>query len=134
MISFHTFVVWEISLCCHYFATDFISAKVTPPNTVPSLGRPLDLACHDSRTPSPLSASQSVVWYKDGQEVRNMGQSATLHFESLLPSDSGLYQCEAMSGQETRVISRDYSLSGKYSEWQGIKLCSCTAVRMFYLL
>lgn len=102
--------------------TDRVSVQISPPNTVPSLNQSLDLVCHDSRSGHLSGPSHLVVWYKDGQKLilrENMQllHNTSLHFDSLLPSDGGFYQCETNvpSGQQTRVFSLGYLLSCKYS-------------------
>ncbi|XP_045902088.1 uncharacterized protein LOC123969033 [Micropterus dolomieu] len=97
---------------------NLVSVQINPPNTLPSLNQPLELICHDSRygdISGPSHLVNKVVWYKDGQKVtlrENMKllHNTSLHFDSLLPSDAGFYQCETSIGQ-SRVFSLGYLLS-----------------------
>ncbi|CAI5663614.1 unnamed protein product [Oreochromis niloticus] len=98
-----------------------ISVQVSPINTVPSLNQSLNLICHDARFGDPQGLSD-LVWYKDGQKVtlrENMWlqqNNLTLHFDSLLPSDAGFYQCQTyLPTSQTRVVSLGYLLS--YDQW-----------------
>ena len=105
------------------FVADPVSVQIRPPNTVPSLNQSLDLLCHNATSPShQVKQVQQVVWYKNGQKVtlcENMQllQNASLHFDSLLPSNVGFYQCESFRSaeQQTRVYSLGYLLTCKYS-------------------
>ncbi|XP_034554369.1 carcinoembryonic antigen-related cell adhesion molecule 20-like [Notolabrus celidotus] len=94
--------------------------QIRPPNTVLPLNKSLDLVCRDA-TSGDLSGpsnwmNQVVSWYKDGQRVtlseniQLLQNNLTLHFNSLLPSDAGFYQCE-MSAEQLRVISLGYLLN-----------------------
>ncbi|XP_039886147.1 carcinoembryonic antigen-related cell adhesion molecule 20-like [Simochromis diagramma] len=101
--------------------TNQISVHVSPLNTVPSLNQSLNLICHDARFGDPQGLSD-LVWYKDGQEVtlrENMWlqqNNLTLHFDSLLPSDAGFYQCQTyLPTSQTTVVSLGYLLS--YDQW-----------------
>ncbi|KAM6994849.1 uncharacterized protein LKV04_007166 isoform 1-T1 [Tautogolabrus adspersus] len=97
-----------------------LSVQISPPNNVPSLNQSLDLVCHDATSRDPSGPShwmdQVVFWYKDGQKVtlrdgmQQLQNNLTLHFDSLLPSDSGFYHCE-ISAQQARVFSSGYQLS-----------------------
>ncbi|XP_073342139.1 uncharacterized protein [Pagrus major] len=95
-----------------------VSVQISPTNTVPSLNKSLDLVCHDATSFHLSGPSHQVVWYKDGQKVTlredmQLLQSTSLHFDSLLPSDAGFYQCETSvpTLQQTRVFSLGYLLS-----------------------
>ncbi|KAG8009939.1 Hemicentin-1 [Nibea albiflora] len=103
-----------------------LSVQISPLNTVPTLNQSLDLVCHDATLPShqvnQVNQVNQVVWYKDGQKVslrENMHllQNTSLHFDSLLPSDAGFYQCETnvATGQQARVFSLGYLLS--FDRW-----------------
>lgn len=117
-----TYLTCIISFLCCSVVTDPVSVQISPLNAVPSLNQSLDLVCHDTRS-GPLSGpSQLVVWYKDGQKVilgENMQllHNTSLHFDSLLPSDAGFYQCQsyAPTEQHTGVYSLGYLLTCKYS-------------------
>ncbi|TWW78979.1 hypothetical protein D4764_10G0000090 [Takifugu flavidus] len=92
--------------------TNPISVQPSPQNTFPALNLSLDLECHDDSGSGLLSdPSQLVLWYKDGQEMMLDKQNGSLHFDSLLPSDGGFYQCEAFVSRQTSVFSRGYLLS-----------------------
>ncbi len=105
------------------FVADQVSVQISPPNTVPAVNRSLDLLCHNAKLPSHLANQvNQVVWYKDGQkgtprENMQLLQNKSLHFDSLLPSDAGFYQCETYEPavQQGRVFSLGYLLSCKYS-------------------
>ncbi|KAM9309304.1 uncharacterized protein KZ484_025395 [Pholidichthys leucotaenia] len=98
-----------------------MSVRVSPQNSVPSLNTSLNLICHnvpsgDSQGPS------NLIWYKDGRKVtlcENMQllqNNQTLHFDPLLPSDAGFYQCETYQPTlHMRVSSSGYLLS--YYPW-----------------
>ncbi|XP_061677154.1 carcinoembryonic antigen-related cell adhesion molecule 20-like [Syngnathoides biaculeatus] len=78
-----------------------VSVKISPPGAVPSLSQSVDLVCHVDGTPPPTQSPEPVVWYKDGQKVvwhdhMHLRHNTTLHFDSLIPSDSGFYQCETL--------------------------------------
>ncbi|XP_074509284.1 uncharacterized protein LOC141778753 [Sebastes fasciatus] len=96
-----------------------VSVKISPPNTVPSLNRSLDLVCHGAPSGDLSQLVNQVVWYKDGQKVtlrenmQLMQNNLTLHFNSPLPSDAGFYMCEihVPAIQQTRVFSLGYLLS-----------------------
>ncbi|KAI3361185.1 hypothetical protein L3Q82_013381, partial [Scortum barcoo] len=99
-----------------------LSVHLSPQNTLPSLNQPLDLVCHDATSgdhTGPSHLVNKVVWYKNGQKVtlheniRLLQNNLTLHFNSLLPSDAGFYQCETflIAVQETRALSLGYLLS-----------------------
>ncbi|KAI3361186.1 hypothetical protein L3Q82_013382 [Scortum barcoo] len=101
---------------------DRLSVHLSPQNTLPSLNQPLDLVCHDATSgdhTGPSHLVNKVVWYKNGQKVtlheniRLLQNNLTLHFNSLLPSDAGFYQCETflIAVQETRALSLGYLLS-----------------------
>nr|XP_046254311.1 uncharacterized protein LOC124064161 isoform X2 [Scatophagus argus] len=98
-----------------------LSVQISSPNTVPSLNKSLDLVCYCDTVvyvlDPPLLVYQ-VVWYKDGQKVTlrenmQLPDNATLHFDSLLPSDAGFYQCEAYTimSRRRRLFSLGYLLS-----------------------
>ncbi|KAM4567525.1 cell adhesion molecule CEACAM20-like [Fundulus diaphanus] len=94
-----------------------VSVQLSPPNIVPSLNQPLSLVCQDSESRDHPALSD-IVWYKDGQKVafqenmRFLQNNLTLHFDSLLSSDAGFYQCEVYVPQsETRVYSLGFLLS-----------------------
>ncbi|XP_038140140.1 carcinoembryonic antigen-related cell adhesion molecule 20-like [Cyprinodon tularosa] len=98
-----------------------ISVRTSPPNAVPVLNQPLSLDCHDSESRHHQNLSD-IVWYKDGQRLtlrENMQflqDNLTLHFDSLLSSDAGFYQCEIyLPTSETRVYSLGFLLS--YDPW-----------------
>eukprot|EP00066_Takifugu_rubripes_P014983 XP_011604249.1 PREDICTED: carcinoembryonic antigen-related cell adhesion molecule 20-like isoform X1 [Takifugu rubripes] len=96
--------------------TNPISVQPSPQNTFPALNLSLDLECHDDSGSGLLSdPSQLVLWYKDGQEMMLDKQNGSLHFDSLLPSDGGFYQCEAFVSRQTSVFSRGYLLS--FNPW-----------------
>ncbi|XP_051921233.1 carcinoembryonic antigen-related cell adhesion molecule 20-like isoform X2 [Hippocampus zosterae] len=88
-----------------------VSVQVSPAGAVPSLNLSVDLLCHvDGATPS------TVVWYKDGQKMvwldhMHLLHNATLHFDSLQPSDVGFYTCGAVLNKSW-VFSLGYLLSG----------------------
>lgn len=91
----------------------------TSQNTLPALNTSLDLVCDDDNRLGLLSdPSKLVLWYKDGQTMSPDIKNASLHFDSLLPSDGGLYQCEVSASRQTSVFSRGYLLSCKYSVTQ----------------
>lgn len=101
-----------------------VSVQVSPPTTIPSLNKSLDLFCRDAilkNIPDLSSLVYEVVWYKDGQQVildNNKHQNnLTLHFDSLMPSDAGFYQCETYLPilRQGRVFSRGFQLS--YDPW-----------------
>ncbi|XP_030606669.1 carcinoembryonic antigen-related cell adhesion molecule 8-like [Archocentrus centrarchus] len=99
-----------------------MSVQTSPPNTLPSLNQSLNLVCHNATSDDPQGLSH-VVWYIDGQKVtlrENMWllrNNLTLHFDSLLPSDAGFYQCLTyLPTSHTRVISSDYLLT--YDPWK----------------
>ncbi|XP_030014634.1 uncharacterized protein LOC115436060 [Sphaeramia orbicularis] len=101
-----------------------VSVQTSPPTTIPSLNKSLDLFCHDDtlkNIPDLSSLVYEVVWYKDGQQVildKNKHQNnLTLHFDSLVPSDAGFYQCESYlpALRQGKVFSRGYQLS--YDPW-----------------
>ncbi|XP_061803420.1 uncharacterized protein [Nerophis lumbriciformis] len=86
-----------------------VSVQISPPGAVPSLESPLDLLCHVAARSSPtLPEENMVTWYKDGQRVAS-GENV-LHFDSLLLSDGGFYQCDKALTQ-TRVLSLGYLLN-----------------------
>ncbi|XP_077383886.1 uncharacterized protein LOC144022722 [Festucalex cinctus] len=92
-----------------------VSVQISPPGSVPSLNRSVDLVCHVDGAPPPTSSAEPVVWYKDGQKViwrdhMDLLRNTTLHFDSLLPSDVGFYNCEAVLN-ERRVSGLGYLLS-----------------------
>ncbi|XP_039475542.1 hemicentin-2-like isoform X1 [Oreochromis aureus] len=100
-----------------------VSVQVSPLNTVPSLNQSLNLICHDARFGDPQGLSD-LVWYKDGQKVtlrENMWlqqNNLTLHFDSLLPSDAGFYQCQIyLPTSQTRVVSLGYLCWLSYDQW-----------------
>lgn len=76
-----------------------------------ALNRPLDLVCHDELGSGVLSDPSQLLWYKDGEEVPLGEGEASLHFPSLLPSDGGVYNCEAVAPGRTGVFSRAFLLS-----------------------
>lgn len=99
--------------------TDPIFVHPSRQNTLPALNTPLDLVCDDDSRSGLLSdPSKRVLWYKDGQKMSLDKKNASLHFDSLLPSDGGLYQCVASVSRQTRVFSRGYLLNCKYSMTQ----------------
>lgn len=99
--------------------TDPIYVHPSPQNNIPALNTSLDLVCDDdSMSGLLLDPSKIVLWYKDGQKMSLNKNNASLHFDSLLPSDGGIYQCEASVSRQTSVFSRDYLLSCKYSMTQ----------------
>lgn len=112
--------------------TDPVSVQISGPNTVASLNESLDLVCHVDTRSGPLSGpSGRVVWYKDGQKVilrEKIQHDTSLHFDSLLPSDAGFYQCETYVAMgQSSVFSLGYLLSCKYSasdKRHGSKLCA----------
>lgn len=87
-----------------------VSVRPSPPLTLPALGRSVSLACQGSHRGLP------VAWFKDGQKVSPDGRinlevhNTTLHFDSLLPSDGGFYQCEAAL-DDSDVMSQGYLLN-----------------------
>ncbi|XP_061771061.1 uncharacterized protein LOC133561650 [Nerophis ophidion] len=86
-----------------------VSVQISPPGAVPSLESPVDLLCHVAAPSSPtLPVERTVTWYKDGQRVAS-GENV-LHFDSLLPSDGGFYQCDTALTQSP-VLSLGYLLS-----------------------
>ncbi|XP_047217829.1 carcinoembryonic antigen-related cell adhesion molecule 20-like [Girardinichthys multiradiatus] len=94
-----------------------VSVRISPPNITPSLNKPLSLVCQDSASKDHQGLSD-IVWYKDGQKVtlrenmRFLQNNLTLHFDSLLSSDAGFYQCEIyLQTSETRVYSMGFLLS-----------------------
>ncbi|XP_077431629.1 uncharacterized protein LOC144057674 [Vanacampus margaritifer] len=92
-----------------------VSVQISPPGSVPSLNRSVDLVCHVDGAPPPTSSAQPVVWYKDGQKViwrdhMDLLLNTTLHFDSLLASDAGFYNCEPVLNKK-RVFSLGYLLS-----------------------
>ncbi|XP_044064760.1 uncharacterized protein LOC122881987 [Siniperca chuatsi] len=105
-----------------------VSVQISPSNAVPTLKQPLDLVCHEATSgvlSGPSHLVNQVVWYKDGQKVtlrENMQllQNTSLHFDSLLPSDAGFYQCETSVStvQQTSVFSLGYLLS--FDPWNVI--------------
>ncbi len=109
------------------FATDQVLVQLSPPNNLPSLNQPLDLVCRDATSADHRGASHlvnQVVWYKDGEKttlhenMQLLQNNLKLHFDSLLPSDAGFYQCETYvpTVQQTRVFSLGYLLNCKYSQ------------------
>nr|XP_057909106.1 carcinoembryonic antigen-related cell adhesion molecule 20-like [Doryrhamphus excisus] len=93
--------------------TNPVSVQISPPGSVPSLNRPLDLLCHVAGELHPtVSVQQEVRWYKDGHRLASVEN--ILHFDSLLPSDGGFYQCETLLPQ-SRVLSLGYLLS--FDQW-----------------
>lgn len=103
-----------------FCAADRVSVRISPPNAVPSLHQPLDLVCHVN-TLGGLPGQSEAVWYKDGQKLtlrENMLllQNVSLHFDSLLPSDAGFYQCETslQALQQRSVFSLGFQLSCKH--------------------
>ncbi|KAM7383227.1 hypothetical protein PAMP_002898 [Pampus punctatissimus] len=96
-----------------------VSVQIRPAHTVPSLNQSLDLVCHGA-TPGDLPGTSyledQVVWYKDGQKVtlsekmRLLQNNLTLHFDSLLRSDAGFYQCETYlpKFKQRKVFSLGY--------------------------
>lgn len=101
-----------------------VSVQVSPPTTIPSLNKSLDLLCCDAtlqNIPDLSSLVYEVVWYKDGQQMildKNKHQNKlTLHFDSLVPSDAGFYQCETYlpAVRPGRVFSWGFQLS--YDPW-----------------
>ncbi|XP_023187170.1 carcinoembryonic antigen-related cell adhesion molecule 20-like [Xiphophorus maculatus] len=94
-----------------------VSVRISPPNIVPSLNQPLSLRCQDSASRGHQGPSD-IVWYKDGQKVtlrenmRFLQNNLTLHFDSLLSSDAGFYQCDIyLPTSETKVYSLGFLLS-----------------------
>ncbi|XP_074539158.1 uncharacterized protein LOC141800491 isoform X1 [Halichoeres trimaculatus] len=95
-----------------------LSVQIRPPHSVQSVNQSLDLVCHDATSGDPISPSNwmnlLVSWFKDGQRVtlrdNMLRDDFTLHFNSLLPSDAGFYQCE-ITAEQRRVLSRGYLLS-----------------------
>ncbi|XP_029927998.1 uncharacterized protein LOC115373647 [Myripristis murdjan] len=92
---------------------DQVSVQISPQHSLPSVNHSQSLVCQGATTGLP------VVWNKNGQEVRpRVGISlqeynTTLHFDSLVPSDAGFYQCTATvpTLEKTTVYSRGYLLS-----------------------
>ncbi|XP_061573160.1 carcinoembryonic antigen-related cell adhesion molecule 20-like [Cololabis saira] len=96
--------------------------QTSPPNTVPSVNQPLNVVCHGASSGDPEGPSD-LIWYKDGQKVtlrENMQlqqNNLTLHFDSLLPSDAGFYQCETyLPTLQIHVFSLGYLLS--FDPWK----------------
>ncbi|KAM7421163.1 hypothetical protein PAMA_015360 [Pampus argenteus] len=99
-----------------------VSVQISPARTVPSLNQSLDLVCHGA-TPGDLPGTSyledQVVWYKDGQKVtvsekmHLLQNNLTLHFDSLLRSDAGFYQCETYlpAFKQSKVFSLGYLLN-----------------------
>lgn len=100
--------------------SDQMTVQISPPNTIPSLKQSLNLVCHDATFDDPQGPSD-LLWYKDGQKVTLhekmwfLRNNLTLHFDSLLPSDAGFYQCQIyLPKSHARVVSLGYLLSCKY--------------------
>ncbi|XP_036071590.1 carcinoembryonic antigen-related cell adhesion molecule 20 [Oryzias melastigma] len=92
-----------------------MSVRVSPPNTVPTLNQSLNLVC---LSPGDPKGQSDLIWFKDGQKVTQrenlkfLQNNRTLHFDSVLPSDAGFYQCQTfLPSLQTRVISLGFLLS-----------------------
>ncbi|KAM6968146.1 cell adhesion molecule CEACAM1-like [Aplochiton taeniatus] len=87
-----------------------VSVRPSTAFPIPMLGQDFSLTCQGSHRGLP------VAWFKDGQTVSPDGEmirlqehNTTLHFNSLLPSDGGFYQCEAAL-DDSDVMSQGYLL------------------------
>ncbi|XP_057689974.1 hemicentin-1-like isoform X2 [Corythoichthys intestinalis] len=94
-------------------AIDPVSVKISPPDAIPFLNKSVNLVCHVDGLPPPFHSARPVVWYKDGQKViqdhMHLRHNSTLHFQSLVPYDSGFYQCET-NLSSNQVLSLGYLL------------------------
>ncbi|XP_077577894.1 uncharacterized protein LOC144199883 [Stigmatopora nigra] len=90
-----------------------VAVQTSPPDSIPFMNKSLDLICHIDEQQPLFSSARPVVWYKDGQQVvqdhMHLLHNNTLHFRSLLPYDSGFYQCET-NLSNNRVLSLGYLL------------------------
>lgn len=103
-----------------FFFTDQMSVQVNPSNTVPTLNQSLTLVCLSAGSGDPKGPAD-LMWFKDGQKVTQrenvkfLQNNMTLHFDSVLPSDAGFYQCQTyLPSLQTQVISLGFLLSCEY--------------------
>lgn len=90
--------------------------RPSPQLSLPVLNQSFSLDCNGSFPGLP------VLWYKDGQVVAPdaminlLEHNTSLHFNSLLPSDGGFYQCEVTMANmaKSKVISVGYLLNCEY--------------------
>nr|XP_046171233.1 carcinoembryonic antigen-related cell adhesion molecule 20-like [Oncorhynchus gorbuscha] len=94
-----------------------VSVRLNPQLSLPILNQSFSLDCNGSFPGLP------VLWYKDGQvvapdaRINLLEHNTSLHFNSLLPSDGGFYQCEVTMANmaESKVISLGYLLN--FDHW-----------------
>ncbi|CAB1333934.1 unnamed protein product, partial [Coregonus sp. 'balchen'] len=94
-----------------------VSVRPRPQLSLPILNQSFSLDSDGSFPGLP------VLWYKDGQVVAPdaridvLEHNTSLHFNSLLPSDGGFYQCEASMANlsDRKVISLGYLLN--FDHW-----------------
>ncbi|KAM9405510.1 hemicentin-1-like isoform 1-T1 [Salvelinus alpinus] len=94
-----------------------VSVRPSPQLSLPVLNQSFSLDCKGSFPGLP------VLWYKDGQvvapdaRINLLEHNTSLHFNSLLPSDGGFYQCEVTMANmaESKVISLGYLLN--FDHW-----------------
>ncbi|CDQ81191.1 unnamed protein product [Oncorhynchus mykiss] len=94
-----------------------VSVRPSPQLSLPILNQSFSLDCSGSFPGLP------VLWYKDGQvvapdaRINLLEHNTSLHFNSLLPSDGGFYQCEVTMANmaESKVISLGYLLN--FDHW-----------------
>ncbi|RVE62822.1 hypothetical protein OJAV_G00161810 [Oryzias javanicus] len=98
-----------------------MSVRVSPSNTAPILNQSLSLVCLNAGSGDPKGPSD-LIWFKDGKKVTQdentkfLQNNKTLHFDSVLPSDAGFYQCQTyLPSLQTRVISLGFLLS--FDQW-----------------
>ncbi|XP_011483806.1 carcinoembryonic antigen-related cell adhesion molecule 20 [Oryzias latipes] len=98
-----------------------MSVQVNPSNTVPTLNQSLNLVCLSAGSGDPKGLAD-LMWFKDGQKVTQrenvkfLQNNMTLHFDSVLPSDAGFYQCQTyLPSLQTQVISLGFLLS--FNTW-----------------
>ncbi|XP_034144979.1 carcinoembryonic antigen-related cell adhesion molecule 20-like [Esox lucius] len=97
--------------------TNPVSVRPSPTLSLPILNQSFSLECTGS------SPGLPVLWYQDGQTVAPdvrlglLKHNTSLHFNSLLLSDGGFYQCEATMANlaQSKVISLGYLLS--FDHW-----------------
>uniref|UniRef100_A0A8C7X2B3 Ig-like domain-containing protein n=1 Tax=Oryzias sinensis TaxID=183150 RepID=A0A8C7X2B3_9TELE len=99
---------------------NLMSVQVNPSNTVPTLNQSLNLVCLSAGSGDPKGPAD-LMWFKDGQKVtprenvKFLRNNMTLHFDSVLPSDAGFYQCQTyLPSLQTKVISLGFLLSCEF--------------------
>ena len=98
-------------LCCFYSVEVGDSAQVSTPQIIHHPASVITTHFHN-KVELECSAEGAAFydWHKDGKFLKSTGAKGKLVIEKAAPSDSGMYQCMAVSSTEGRATSNKAKL------------------------